>query len=150
MGGIEQSRMLDRFVSDLAERLPLALGTFVDRAGDAWLGRRWRPADDAVHGAGPVVEHLDRLAGVAGELDAAHVVVLGQRCGLLRHVASHAEPGRFGAVEDRTDALAREDDLRVVQLLGRAPRRGWSLDRAVGTEQPAGSTSATLPRRPGR
>ncbi len=35
VGGIEQSRMLDRFVSDLAERLPLALGTFVDRAGAA-------------------------------------------------------------------------------------------------------------------
>jgi hypothetical protein len=35
VGGIEQSRMLDQFVSDLAERLPLALEAFVDRAGAA-------------------------------------------------------------------------------------------------------------------
>lgn len=35
VGSIEQSRMLNRFVADLAERLPLALGRFVDRAGAA-------------------------------------------------------------------------------------------------------------------
>lgn len=35
VGGIEQSRILERFVSGLAERLPLALEAFVNRAGDA-------------------------------------------------------------------------------------------------------------------
>jgi serine/threonine protein kinase len=35
VGSIELSRMLDKFVSDLAERLPLALATFVDGASSA-------------------------------------------------------------------------------------------------------------------
>jgi hypothetical protein len=34
-GSIEQSRMLDQFVSDLAEQLPLAVATFVDGARPA-------------------------------------------------------------------------------------------------------------------
>src|SRR4051794_23561942 len=67
-----------------------------------------RPADQAVHGASPVIEHLEWLVGVAGEVDATHVILLREGVGFRRDVwpleFSTDEPAR--ALSDTTQALS--------------------------------------------
>src|SRR5581483_11240175 len=132
-------------------------------AGDVGLSRD-SSAHEAVNFTVPTVEHLDRLTGMAGEVDTPHVIPLLQLWRSVRVIDGHFSPdvdepartvhpfnGLLELGQLGSDDLVVDDRRGVLDLSFREPGAGIGLHRAVRAEQAGGrSRRRLLPLRRGK